>query len=97
MKPRPRSTRAASNTACDHSIDCMQLELLGPNYIAVHMTQLTDEEIVQLAETGVSVVHCPESNPQVGQRVLPRWPAWLLPESMWLSASMARPAITTWM
>lgn len=39
-----------------------QLELLGPNYIAVHMTQLTDEEIVQLAETGVSVVHCPESN-----------------------------------
>jgi len=39
-----------------------QLELLGPNYIAVHMTQLTDEEIVQLAEAGVSVVHCPESN-----------------------------------
>lgn len=39
-----------------------QLELLGPNYIAVHMTQLTDEEIVQLAKAGVSVVHCPESN-----------------------------------
>jgi len=39
-----------------------QLELLGPNYIAVHMTQLTDEEIVQLAVAGVSVVHCPESN-----------------------------------
>ena len=39
-----------------------QLELLGPTYIAVHMTQLTDEEIAQLAEAGVSVVHCPESN-----------------------------------
>ena len=39
-----------------------QLELLGPNYIAVHMTQLNDEEITQLAAAGVSVVHCPESN-----------------------------------
>ena len=39
-----------------------QLELLGPGYIAVHMTQLTDEEIDLLARTGASVVHCPESN-----------------------------------
>ena len=39
-----------------------QLELLGPGYIAVHMTQLTDEEITLLARTGASVVHCPESN-----------------------------------
>ena len=39
-----------------------QLELLGPNYIAVHMTQLNDEEIAELAVAGVSVVHCPESN-----------------------------------
>ncbi len=39
-----------------------QLELLGPNFIAVHMTQLTDEEIRQVAASGASVVHCPESN-----------------------------------
>jgi 5-methylthioadenosine/S-adenosylhomocysteine deaminase len=39
-----------------------QLELLGPSFIAVHMTQLTDEEIRRYAESGGSVVHCPESN-----------------------------------
>src|SRR5579885_2279587 len=30
--------------------------------VAVHMTQLTDGEIAELAEAGASVVHCPESN-----------------------------------
>lgn len=39
-----------------------QLDLLGPQLIAVHMTQLTDGEIARLAEVGASVVHCPESN-----------------------------------
>ena len=39
-----------------------QLDLLGPRFIAVHMTQLTDEEIAAYAECGGSVVHCPESN-----------------------------------
>ena len=39
-----------------------QLDILGPNFIAVHMTQLTDEEIGEFAQTGGSVVHCPESN-----------------------------------
>jgi 5-methylthioadenosine/S-adenosylhomocysteine deaminase len=39
-----------------------QLDLLGPGFIAVHATQLTDEEIALLAECGASVVHCPESN-----------------------------------
>lgn len=39
-----------------------QLELLGPGYIAVHMTQLTSDEIAAIAESGISVVHCPESN-----------------------------------
>ena len=39
-----------------------QLELMGPGYIAVHMTQLTEEEIALIAQTGASVVHCPESN-----------------------------------
>ncbi|MDD3762174.1 MAG: TRZ/ATZ family hydrolase [Nevskiales bacterium] len=39
-----------------------ELEMLGPDFVAVHMTQLTDEEIAQAAEYGVHVVHCPESN-----------------------------------
>lgn len=39
-----------------------QLDLLGPQLVAVHMTQLTDSEIDALAEAGASVVHCPESN-----------------------------------
>ena len=36
--------------------------LLNPRLLAVHMTQLLDEEIQWLAETGSQVVHCPESN-----------------------------------
>jgi 5-methylthioadenosine/S-adenosylhomocysteine deaminase len=39
-----------------------QLDLLNRNLLAVHMTQLTDDEIRELAHTGASVVHCPESN-----------------------------------
>jgi len=33
-----------------------------PSLIAVHMTQLTDEEISLFAESGAHIVHCPESN-----------------------------------
>jgi 5-methylthioadenosine/S-adenosylhomocysteine deaminase len=39
-----------------------KLDLLNPRLLAVHMTQLTDEEITRLADTGANVVHCPESN-----------------------------------
>ncbi|MGD8644776.1 MAG: TRZ/ATZ family hydrolase [Chromatiales bacterium] len=39
-----------------------ELELLSPSLLAVHMTQLTDTEIEGVAEAGVQVVHCPESN-----------------------------------
>jgi 5-methylthioadenosine/S-adenosylhomocysteine deaminase len=39
-----------------------RLGLLSPALAGVHMTQLTDEEIRQLAESAASVVHCPESN-----------------------------------
>lgn len=39
-----------------------ELGLLGPDLIAVHMTQLTDEEIDQVAAANAHVVHCPESN-----------------------------------
>ena len=39
-----------------------RLGLLGPRLMAVHMTQLEAFEIEQLAEYGVNVIHCPESN-----------------------------------
>jgi len=39
-----------------------QLGLVGPNLLAVHMTQLEDAEIAHLAGSGAHVLHCPESN-----------------------------------
>ncbi len=39
-----------------------RLGLLGPSLAAVHMTHLSDAEIASVAESGASVVHCPESN-----------------------------------
>ena len=39
-----------------------ELGLVNPSLIAVHMTQLNDEEIRLLAVSGAHIVHCPESN-----------------------------------
>ncbi len=39
-----------------------KLGLLTPQLLAVHMTQLSDDEIAACARAGVSVIHCPESN-----------------------------------
>ena len=39
-----------------------KLGLLNPSFIAVHMTQLTAEELTLVAESGAHIVHCPESN-----------------------------------
>lgn len=39
-----------------------QLGLISPALTAVHMTQLEPQEIDLFAESGASVVHCPESN-----------------------------------
>jgi 5-methylthioadenosine/S-adenosylhomocysteine deaminase len=39
-----------------------KLGLVNERLLAVHMTQLTDEEIAACAAAGVSVAHCPESN-----------------------------------
>ena len=38
------------------------LGLLTPSFMAVHMTQLDESEILQYAETGGHIIHCPESN-----------------------------------
>jgi 5-methylthioadenosine/S-adenosylhomocysteine deaminase len=39
-----------------------EIGLLSPSLLAVHLTQLTEDEIHRLSETGVNVIHCPESN-----------------------------------
>ncbi len=38
------------------------LGLVGPQLAAVHMTQLSDEEIAAYAAANAHVIHCPESN-----------------------------------
>jgi len=38
------------------------LGLYSPRFMHVHVTQLTDQEIQIIADTGSHVVHCPESN-----------------------------------
>jgi len=38
------------------------LGMLSPRLLAVHMTQLTQEEINIITETGTHILHCPESN-----------------------------------
>jgi 5-methylthioadenosine/S-adenosylhomocysteine deaminase len=39
-----------------------RLGILSPRLQAVHMTQLTDDEVAQVAASRAHVVHCPESN-----------------------------------
>lgn len=39
-----------------------QLGVLSPRMLAVHMTQLTNDEIQRCADLGAHVIHCPESN-----------------------------------
>lgn len=48
-----------------------RLGLLNPRMMAVHMTQLTDEEISLCSEQGVHVVHCPESNLKLASGICP--------------------------
>ncbi len=38
------------------------LDMIAPDMVAVHMTQLTTQEIDDYAASGGHVVHCPESN-----------------------------------
>lgn len=47
------------------------LNLLGPSLLAVHLTQIEDEEIDMLAEHGVSAVHCPQSNMKLASGFCP--------------------------
>jgi 5-methylthioadenosine/S-adenosylhomocysteine deaminase len=48
-----------------------ELGLVSPRLIAVHMTQLADEEIDHIATRGAHVVHCPESNMKLASGFCP--------------------------
>jgi len=47
------------------------LGLVSPRLMAVHMTQLANEEINHLATRGTHVVHCPESNMKLASGFCP--------------------------
>jgi 5-methylthioadenosine/S-adenosylhomocysteine deaminase len=48
-----------------------KLGLLSPSLLAVHMTQLTADEIRLVADNGVHVIHCPESNMKLASGYCP--------------------------
>ncbi|MEX0977154.1 MAG: TRZ/ATZ family hydrolase [Woeseia sp.] len=50
-----------------HRLD--ELGLMNSSLLAVHAVHLTDDEIRQMAEAGVSVVHCPRSNLKLGNGI----------------------------
>ncbi|SDN07099.1 TRZ/ATZ family hydrolase [Pseudomonas jinjuensis] len=53
-----------------------RLGLLGPRFQAVHMTQVSDEDVAMLVETNSSVIHCPESNLKLASGFCPVERLW---------------------
>ncbi|MFW5487593.1 MAG: amidohydrolase family protein [Desulfovibrio sp.] len=47
------------------------LGLLGPQTVLFHCVTVSDREIERIAESGTSVVHCPESNMKLGNGCAP--------------------------
>ncbi len=54
-----------------------RIGLLGPRLQAVHMTQVSDEDLALLVESNTSVVHCPESNLKLASGFCPVERLWL--------------------
>ena len=48
-----------------------KLGLLSPQFNTAHMTQLIDNEIEQIAQSGTHVIHCPQSNLKLASGVCP--------------------------
>lgn len=48
-----------------------QLGLLNPQTLAVHMTQLNEQEIQQCGSLGINIAHCPESNLKLASGIAP--------------------------
>jgi len=53
-----------------------RLGLLGPRFQAVHMTQVSEDDLIMLVETNSSVVHCPESNLKLASGFCPVERLW---------------------
>ena len=53
-----------------------RLGLLGPGFQAVHMTQVSDEDLALLVESNSSVIHCPESNLKLASGFCPVERLW---------------------
>ncbi|MEX3772169.1 TRZ/ATZ family hydrolase [Pseudomonas sp. MYb118] len=53
-----------------------RLGLLGPRFQAVHMTQISDEDLEMLVESNTTVVHCPESNLKLASGFCPVERLW---------------------
>ncbi|WP_447793425.1 TRZ/ATZ family hydrolase [Pseudomonas farris] len=53
-----------------------RLGLLGPRLQAVHMTQISDEDLVLLVESNTHVIHCPESNLKLASGFCPVERLW---------------------
>lgn len=53
-----------------------RLGLLGPRFQAVHMTQVSDDDLQQLVAYNASVVHCPESNLKLASGFCPVERLW---------------------
>jgi 5-methylthioadenosine/S-adenosylhomocysteine deaminase len=47
------------------------LDLLNSRLLAIHMTQLSSQDIDQIAQLGVHVVHCPQSNLKLASGICP--------------------------
>jgi 5-methylthioadenosine/S-adenosylhomocysteine deaminase len=48
-----------------------EMDLLNSRLQAVHMTQLSMEDISALSEAGVNVIHCPQSNLKLASGICP--------------------------
>lgn len=53
-----------------------RLGLLSPRFQAVHMTQVSDEDMALLVESNASVIHCPESNLKLASGFCPVERLW---------------------
>ncbi|AIR89948.1 TRZ/ATZ family hydrolase [Pseudomonas cremoricolorata] len=53
-----------------------RLGLLGPRLQAVHVTQVSDDDLALLVESNTSVIHCPESNLKLASGFCPVERLW---------------------
>ena len=63
--------RTKAATAPPASAICYDAACWGPRLQAVHVTQITPEEIELFAEANVQVVHCPTSNAKLASGTCP--------------------------